>query len=252
MNIPFQKITAIDFGMFQIHVWGLMVALGMLAGLLITLKEAKKKKIDQTHVYDVFILMFIASMIGSRILYVILFWKYFAQDWSAIFRVWDGGLVYYGGFLAAVAVIWLYLKKHKLKFLKMADIMAPGLALGLGIGRIGCYLIGDHLGAKTTFFLGSMFNGELRHEPSLYLSLNGFMIFVILMLLKKGLEKKEGAMTYTFLILYGVTRFFLDYTRAFDISYFADPRYFTLTISQWISILLVVIFGPLLYKKLKK
>lgn len=253
MNLPFQKITVIDLGLVQIHVWGLMVALGMLAGLLVILHEAKKRyKIDPTYVYDIFILMFIASMVGSRLLYVFLYWRQFLADPVQIFKVWDGGLVYYGGFLAAILVIFLYLRKKKFKFWKFADMMVPGLALGLGIGRIGCYLIGDHIGAKTTFFLGSMLNGELRHEPALYLSLNGFFLFIVLWLLRDKFWKKEGALACIFLILYSVTRFFLDFTRAADLPYFSDPRYFLLTVSQWISIFLVVVFAPLLVHKLKK
>lgn len=252
MNIPFQKITVIDLGLAQIHVWGLMVALGMLAGLLVMLRESKRYEIDQTVVYDIFILMFISSMVGARLFYCVLYWRTFLANPFEIFKVWDGGLVFLGGFLSAMLVIFLYLRRHKIHFWKAADMMAPSMALGLGIGRIGCYLIGDHLGAKTTFLLGSMFNGELRHEPSLYLSLNGFLLFLILWFLRKKLWKKTGALAYLFLTYYGVTRFFLDFTRASDIMAFSDPRYFSLTISQWISILFVVIFAPLFVYKLRK
>ncbi|MBU1993046.1 prolipoprotein diacylglyceryl transferase [Patescibacteria group bacterium] len=251
MNIPFQKIIILDLGLVHIHIWGLMVALGLLAGLLVTLKLAKKYKISEVHVYDIFLLLFASSMIGARFLYVLLEWDYFEDNLVDIFKVWDGGMVFYGGFLAAVLVIWLYLKKKKIDFWKVTDMMAPGMALGLGIGRIGCYLIGDHLGAKTSFFLGSMFKGELRHEPALYLSVNGFILFVVLWILKDKL-KETGALTYVFLILYGIVRFFLDFTRATDLPGLSDPRFFSLTISQWISILLVITFVPLFVKKLRK
>jgi phosphatidylglycerol:prolipoprotein diacylglycerol transferase len=247
--MTFTKYTVISIGPLQIQVWGLLVALGMLAALLYTLREAKRKKMKGETFLDLFIISFIASIIGSRLLYVALFWDSFKDDLFSIVRINEGGLVFLGGVFLVLVSILAYTKLKKLKFWKVADVIAPGFALGIGIGRIGCYLIGDHIGARTNFFLGSYYNGDLRHEPSLYLVINGFVLFLFLLLIKPFV-RTEGVMSYIFIVWYSFARFLLDFTRAADIAMISDPRYYSLTFSQWASLVLFVIFLPLLIRKL--
>jgi prolipoprotein diacylglyceryl transferase len=221
----FSKFTTIQIGPLQIQVWGLLVALGMLAGLLFTLREAKRKKLKGENFIDLFIIIFILSIIGSRLLYVALFWQDYANDLTKIFYITEGGLVFIGGVVLAVLGMLLYTKLKKLSFWKTADTIVPGFALGIGIGRIGCYLIGDHIGSRTNFFLGSYYNGDLRHEPALYLSINGFLLFIFLYLLRPFI-RTEGIMSYIFIVWYSVSRFLIDFTRAADIEVLSDPRYY--------------------------
>lgn len=239
--MPFTKITEIPLGPMTIKIWGLLVALGMIAGLLLTLKEAKRKRIDTGSVYNLFILIFIMSMIGGRIFYVLLFLPYYIMQPLDIFKIWQGGMVFYGGVLFALLAMLIYLRKKKINFWRFADIAAPGTALGIFIGRIGCFLIGDHIGAKTSLPFGSYYGNEefLRHEPSLYLSLNGLVLFIVLWLLRKKF-KNVGALGALFLIWYSFSRFFLDFTRANDLPAVSDPRFYGLTISQIASIFIFV------------
>jgi phosphatidylglycerol:prolipoprotein diacylglycerol transferase len=248
--MTFTKITTIPVGPIDIQIWGLLVALGMLAGLLYTLREAKKRKMNTENFIDIFIIIFVSAIVGSRLLYVAQFWQEYANDPMAIIKIQQGGLTFLGGVFLSVLALFIYTKLKKLSFWKVVDIMAPGFALGIGIGRIGCYLIGDHIGARTDFFLGSYYNGDLRHEPSLYLSINGFLLFFVLILLKPFLKNKEGALGYLFIAWYALSRFLLDFTRAADIEALSDPRYYGLTFSQWASLVLFVIFTPLLIRKL--
>lgn len=248
--MTFTKITTIPVGPIDIQIWGLLVALGMLAGLLYTLREAKKRKMNTEHFIDIFIIIFVFAIVGSRLLYVAQFWQEYANDPMAIIKIQQGGLTFLGGVFLSVLALFIYTKLKKLSFWKVVDILAPGFALGIGIGRIGCYLIGDHIGARTNFFLGSYYNGDLRHEPSLYLSINGFLLFFVLILLKPFLKNKEGALGYLFIAWYALSRFLIDFTRAADIEGLSDPRYYSLTFSQWASLILFVIFTPLLIRKL--
>jgi phosphatidylglycerol:prolipoprotein diacylglycerol transferase len=249
--MTFEKLTVIPIGPVQIQVWGLLVAIGMLTALLFTLKEAKRKKMKSEPFIDIFIISFVASIVGSRILYVILFWESYKDNFWKVFYINEGGLVFLGGVLLVILSIFLYTRLKKMRFWQVADAIAPGFALGIGIGRIGCYLIGDHIGSRTNFFLGSYYNGDLRHEPALYLSINGFVLFLFLFLLRPFV-KTEGVMTYIFIVWYSVSRFLLDFTRAADIQGLSDPRYYGLTISQWMSLVLVVVFVPLLVHKLAR
>ena len=189
--MEFTKITQIPIGPVHIQVWGLLVALGMLAGLFLSIKEAKKRGIKADYFYDMFIIAVITSMIGSRLAYAALYWENFRDNLLDVFKVWEGGLVFLGGFFAALLGIFIYMKSKKLRFWEIADIMAPGMALGYAIGRQGCFLIGDHIGAPIERFgIGSYFNGEnfLRHEVSLYLSLGALLIFFVLLFLKNKIK----------------------------------------------------------------
>ncbi len=240
--MEFTKITQIPIGPIHIQVWGLLVALGMLAGLFLSVKEAKRRGIKADYFYDMFVIAVITSVIGSRLMYIVLYWDNFRGNFPDIFKVWEGGLVFIGGFFAALLGIFIYMKSKKLRFWEIADIMAPGMALGYAIGRQGCFLIGDHIGAPIRRFgIGSYFNGEdfLRHEVSLYLSLGALLIFFVLLFLKNKINV-AGGMAFAFLGMYSVMRFFVDFLRANDLEGFSDPRYFGLTISQWFCIVIFV------------
>ncbi|MBI2463330.1 prolipoprotein diacylglyceryl transferase [Candidatus Peregrinibacteria bacterium] len=247
---PFTKITEIQIGFLSIKIWGLLVGIGMLAGLFIALKEAQRKGVKRELILDLFIWIFISSMIGGRLLYVVLFWKDFLDNPLSALALWDGGMVFYGGVLAALVALLLIIKKHGISFWKIADVAAPGLALGIFFGRIGCYLVGYHVGSKTSFFLASNYHGELRHEPALYdLFINGFVLFCILWYLRKYF-KKEGMIAWFFIIWYAVARFFLDFFRNTDLpGALADPRFFGFTISQFISLIILCIFLPIGFRK---
>ncbi len=247
----FSKVTTINVGPVGIQIWGLLVALGMLLALLLAVKEAKRKKMNSENFIDMFILIFIAAIIGSRLLYIAQYWEMFSDDISTVIKLNHGGLVFMGGFFLSALVLFAYTKFKKLSFWKVADIIAPGLAIAIALGRVGDYLIGSHVGSRTTFPLGSYFENDLRHEPALYLAINAFVLFLFLILVKPFI-KKEGLMSYIFIVWYSIARFLIDFTRNNDIDILAEPRYANLTLTQWICIVLFVIFVPLLSLKIAK
>ena len=250
--MEFVKLTTLNIGPIAIQLWGLLVAVGLLLALLLAVKEAKLRKMDTERFFDLFIIVFVAGLIGARLMYCIEHYDVFLAEPFKIINILEGGLNFYGGFLLAGLASWLYVRIKKLKFWKMADVIAPGLALAIGIGRIGDYLSGSIVGARTNCFLGSYYNGDLRHEPSLYLIINALILFIALQLIKPFVRKKEGVLAYLFVVWYAVARLILDFTRNTDITYLAEPRFFYLTLSQWISVVLIVVFAPLLVMKLKK
>jgi len=249
--MDFSKITTIGVGSVNIQIWGLLVAVGMLFGLLLALKEAKRKKMNSEYFIDIFIIIFVTAIIGSRLLYVAEHRDMFQGDWLSIVKLNYGGLVLIGGGLIASIAVLAYTKLKKLSFWKSIDIVAIGATLAIAIGRIGDYLIGSHIGSRTSFPLGSYYQGDLRHEPSLYLAINALILFVFLILIKPFI-KKEGLISYIFIVWYSITRFLLDFTRSSDLEVLSDPRYMSLTITQWVCIGLFVIFVPLLSLKIAK
>jgi len=127
----------------------------------------------------------------------------------------------------------------KLDLLKTADLLAPAAAIGIFIGRIGCFLINDHQGAPANLpWAIRWLDGISRHPVALYLSLNGLILFLILLFLKPKL-KKPGQLAFIFLTYYAASRFLLDFTRASGTA-LSDPHYLNLTFSQWASLAILI------------
>ncbi len=217
-----------------------MVALGFIVGIILILWQAKQAGYKTDKLLDLVLWVFIASMVGSRVFYVILFWSDFAGRFIDVFKIWNGGMVFYGGLLFAIAVFLLFARRHKMNLWVLSDWAAPALAIGTAIGRIGCHLIQDHPGAVTTVPWGIMVNGQLRHETAMYLVFSNLIIFLVLWLwLRKSKALPVGALFYIYLIWEGITRFAIDFWRATDLPN-SDPRFWGLTISQYIGIGLVI------------
>lgn len=151
-----------------------------------------------------------------------------------------------GGFAGALAAFLIYARKKRLNLIASADALIFGLPLGLGCGRIGCFLVHDHPGTMTDFFLGvKQSGGGAIHDHGLYLSLNGFALALAFYLLSRK-KRKEGFFVQVFLIWYGAVRFFLDFFRA------QDAVYLGLTPAQYFSILMFatgLIWAFKVYKK---
>lgn len=246
--IPWFQYTSIDFSFLKLNVWGILVSLGFLVGMVAVYFELKKKKLEVGRVYDLVFWIILSSMIGGRLLYVAEHLNIFFAAPLDILKLWEGGMSVYGGFLGAILAVGIYLRKNKLNFWQYADAIIFGLPLGLFIGRLGCFLIHDHPGAKTDFFLGVNYPDGIRHDLGLYDSFLGLAIFLGFLVLRKN-NWRAGFYTATFSVAYGAARFFLDFLRAADILG-ADPRYFGLTLAQYLSLILVV-FGAWFFCKLK-
>lgn len=278
--IPYRVYDQINIGPITIYTWGFFVGLGFVVGLVYALKEARKRGIDQKKVLNLAIFIFIGVVLGARLGYVLQFFGYYFGRPAEIFKLWDGGMMFYGGFVGAVLLGIFYLIFHgrKKEILLTADILAPGIALGLAIGRIGCILINEHQGALTSLPWAILWpDGTLRHPVAIYLSLNAFVLFLILRHIKNRPEKheliqngpdiatptflilpplagggsKEGVVRNPFLVFllyYSVSRFFLDFTRSQG-TYLSDPHFWGLTTSQYISLTIFMVIVIILFRK---
>jgi phosphatidylglycerol:prolipoprotein diacylglycerol transferase len=129
-------------GPFALHTYGVFVAIAFLASISLALREARRVGESADHILDLCFYILVAAIVGSRILYVVINWPVFQQDPLEILRIWRGGLVFYGGFIAAVLTAFWYVRKAGLSPWKTTDILAPSLAFGQFIGRIGCFFAG--------------------------------------------------------------------------------------------------------------
>ena len=149
-----------------------------------------------------------ASLLGARLLYVLIEYKYFIDNPLEAFKIWKGGLVFYGGMIAAMAAGLIYIRKHDMPLWRVGDIVAPSLAIGQAIGRWGCFFAGCCYGVKTDVPWAITFTNPKSlapldiplHPTQIYLSLNALVIFGILMWLLKR-KSFDGQVLWTYGIL---------------------------------------------------
>jgi len=143
-----------------IHTYGLMLLIGFYAGWLLSLWRARKEGVEGRHITDLLVYTVISAIFGARLLYVIQYWSHFSSFWD-FFKVWEGGLVFYGGMVTGTITVTAVIVRRKLSIRKLADILGPSVALGLVFGRIGCFGFGCCYGDVThTFPLRVQFPGK--------------------------------------------------------------------------------------------
>ncbi|HKY63770.1 MAG TPA: prolipoprotein diacylglyceryl transferase [bacterium] len=131
-----------DIGGLKVHSYGLMVAVGFLAALGWVRYQAPKEGLPAAAMIDLAFWLMLAAIVGSRLAFIAVEWEVYARNPAAIFKIWEGGLVFYGGLIACIFTAWFYLKRRAWSFWKVADVFMPGVALGHAFGRIGCFLAG--------------------------------------------------------------------------------------------------------------
>ena len=236
--IPYFELKTIPLGPLTIQAWGLMVALGIFVGAWVGARMAKRRGLDPSAVWDAAVWIVIGAMVMARLFHVAFYdpARYLADPLSVV-AIWEGGMSMFGGFAGALAAgIW-FMRRRKLDIWQYADAMVYGLPVGIGIGRIGCFLIHDHPGTLTHFILGIKYpDGSVRHDLGLYESLNGLALFVVFLFLKKK-NPSTGTFLTVFLLWYGFSRFILDFFRATD-GAIVDARYAGLTPAQYVAVIL--------------
>ncbi len=247
--IPYFQFTSITLGPVTIHVWGLLVALGVIAGAWAAARLARERNQDEKLVWDAVLWIIVGAMVGGRLMHVVYDPGVYLENPIELLHVWHGGLSVMGGFLGASLVGVWYLRKKKVSVREYADTLLFGLPLGLFVGRIGCFLIHDHPGALTDVFFAVQYPGGARLDHGMLLSINGLVLFLVFLWLRKR-QVAYGVYTTVFLIWYGAVRFALDFFRATD-GAIVDTRYLGLTPAQYVSIAMVV-WGVWLWKKQRK
>jgi phosphatidylglycerol:prolipoprotein diacylglycerol transferase len=247
-------------GDFRVPAYGVMAVTGYLVGMYFINKEAIRNEIQPIMIQTLSMWVIVGMLLGARIWYVWENWFQFAPNPLAIFKLWEGGMVFYGGFIGGFAGGILFIKIAKLHLAKVMDIMAPGIAIAIGIGRIGCFLNGCCYGRVTNSCIGISFparwtppaywdhlqrgwvpEGALHSLPviptQLLSALNLFLIFGILWKLRTR-KFFNGFLFTLFIGLYGLQRFTIDFFRQYSGNALI-LKY--LTLSQVLSIFMMAI-----------
>jgi phosphatidylglycerol:prolipoprotein diacylglycerol transferase len=206
-------------GPLTVHWYGILVAIGFLAGLWTAARRARFAGISPEVIYDFGPWLIVGGILGGRILYVISYWnEQFAGDFKEIFMIQHGGLVFYGGLIGAVITGIAYLYFKKLPVWKIADIMAPSVALGSAFGRIGCLMNGCCYGRACSLPWAITFppdhetHGLPVHPTEIYDSALNFAFYFFLAWLFRR-RKFDGQIFAIYLIGYAILRSFVEYFR---------------------------------------
>jgi len=205
-----------NLGPLEIRTYGVLVAIAFLVAIYFAANLAEKNGIKKDIIYDLGFVIIISSVIGARLLYVFVWYKYFLNNFLEIFMVWKGGLVFYGGLIGAVIGGAIFIKKNNLSVLKIGDISMPFVALAHSIGRIGCFYNGCCYG-RVDEKCGIVFpaiGDDKPHLPTqLYESIFNFLNFLILIFLYKKFKKIQGLVFYMYFFNYAIIRIIIELFR---------------------------------------
>jgi len=207
----------IRFNGFAIHTYGVLVAAGFLAGVAFSIREGRLAGIPKQQILDLCFYLLLAAIIGSRLLYVILYLDEYLESPLAIFAIWKGGLVFSGGLIAALVTGLVLAGRWKMGMWRTADVMAPGIALGQAIGRIGCFFAGCCYGDPTDAFCAVTFTDPDSlaplftplHPTQLYSSGALLLIFLILWAFRNH-TKWQGQVFCLYVFLHSSARLIIE------------------------------------------
>ncbi len=209
--------------------------------LVYVVRRAVKQEKPIEIALNLALILMIGGFVGGRLFHV--FYElpqYYAEDWTRVFKFWEGGFVFFGGFIIALAASWIYVWKMKLSFLEWANFYAPVGALGYGLGRISCFLAGCCYGGSCAAPWAVTFpwdaNQIARHPVQLYAVFWELIVFLILIWLEKKNQLKNRIF-FLWLIGHSLGRMMMEHYR----EDFRGNLIWNLSISTWISLILLAI-----------
>jgi len=241
-------------GGIKVFGYGTMLFLAFLGSMNLAAWRARREKLDPEVIYDLSLWVFVGGLIGARLFYVIQYWGDKVRTIGDIFKIWEGGIVLYGSIMGGTAAFFLYRVIRPFPLRPFLDVVAPSLALGVALGRLGCFLNGCCYGDRcedlpwTISFprpsppwADQVAEGILTrealwslpvHPTQLYSAIDG-LVLLLLLSAYYPLRRRDGEVMALLMVTYPITRFLIEYLRNDEGVFFLG-----LTISQNISLLL--------------
>ena len=245
-----------------IYWYGIILALGMLAGLFLCMKQAKRFGLTEDNVLDFVLWAVPCCILGSRIYYVVFYLDLYRTaagglDWGRIIAIWDGGLAIYGTVIAGIIVALIFTRVKKIRFAAMTDLAVMGLLLGQVIGRWANFINREAFGAETTLpwrmkLWTSAYTSIEVHPTFLYESLwNLVGLLLILFIVSKG-RRFDGENTWFYFLWYGLGRSWIEGLRTdslylFNWTFLGQP----IRVSQALSAVLAAVAAFMLFYNIK-
>ncbi|MDO8747760.1 MAG: prolipoprotein diacylglyceryl transferase [Candidatus Omnitrophota bacterium] len=222
------------FGFFQIYGYGLMVALAFWVSVSLLARRGYVLGLERDFFWNLSFWALTGGILGGRLMYILLNLDFFLKDPLEIFKLWHGGLVWYGGFIAGLLSAILYLKRNKAPILKTLDLAAPFIGLAHAIGRIGCFLNGCCYGRPVSWGIYFPEHNERLIPVQLISSIDLLVIFIILRFLEER-PHRPGSIVVYYLLFSSLERFLAEFLRNDS-----TRNFFGLTIFQLISMLVFI------------
>lgn len=234
----------IQIGSFYLPTYGVLVALGFLAGLTITVGLARRGGLDAEKVTNLAVYCALAGLLGAKILMILFDWRLFMSDPRQIFSLstLQAAGVFQGGLVLAFVTAFLYMRHTGLPWLRTLDVFAPGVAIGHAIGRVGCFAAGCCWGRECSLPWAVTFHnpeaaeltgvplGVPLHPSQIYEMLTEFALFALLYWLFAK-PHAPGKIMGLYLVLSSAARFLIEFTRFHE-----QGLYWGLSLTQWIAI----------------
>ena len=243
-------------GPFPVHTYGLLIAIGFLVAVSTIRRLSSRNGLDPNQMADFAFWLMVVGFLGARVLFVVTRWQDYAADPLAILRVWEGGLVFFGGPLAGIPFgLWL-MKKKGISGWKAIDVFLPGVTIAHAFGRLGCVAAGCCYGRPTSLPWGIRFNSELvdvshrgipLHPVQLYESAALAVLFAGLWWLFPR-RKFDGQVGLTYLLVYPILRSILEEFRGDSVRGFVIDG--VLSTSQFISVMVFITALVVLLRRL--
>jgi phosphatidylglycerol:prolipoprotein diacylglycerol transferase len=246
-----QVLFSIPGTSIKIFGYGTMLTVAFLSAMYLAAWRAKREKLNPEIMWDVAFWVIVGGVLGARLFYVWQYWGTRIKSFWQIFEVWKGGIVLYGSIMGGTLAFFVYWWARRFPLRPMLDAVAPSLALGIAIGRIGCFLNGCCYGdrcdlpwavrfpAPSSPWADQVDRGLLDvsarwslpiHPTQLYSTIDG-VILCLLLSAFYPLRRRDGEVMALLMVTYPISRVFIEYLRSDEGIYFAG-----MTISQNISI----------------
>lgn len=231
----------LQVGSLKLYTYGFFVALGFIIAIWFTKRNARFYGVPDQMVSDLFLTVLISALAGARILYVLINIDAYRDNVLDIFKIWNGGLVFFGGFIGGALGAIIFLRIKKMDIWKTADVISPGLALGHSVGRFGCLFAGCCYGKSCSLPIAITFTNPDSlaplniplHPTQLYMIASNFVLFLILLAIQRR-KRFNGMVFLSYIMLYSVFRSIIEFFRGdFRGNFFFD----FLSLSQGIGLL---------------
>ncbi|MEO6810479.1 MAG: prolipoprotein diacylglyceryl transferase [Isosphaeraceae bacterium] len=252
------RIPGVDVPIFG---YGAMLFLAFVGSMNLAAWRARREKLDEEAVYDLALYIFLGGLLGARAFYV---WQYWGERiktvWD-VFKIWEGGIVFYGSVMGGAAAFFLYWAWRRFPLRPMLDVVAPSMTVGIALGRLGCFLNGCCYGdrcdlpwavrfpAPSPPWIDQVHHGLIPesalaslavHPTQLYSSFDG-LVLLLLLSAYFPVRRRDGEVMALLMVTYPITRFLIEHLRNDEGVFFAG-----LTISQNLSIG-IFLFGLLFW-----
>lgn len=237
LNIP------TPFGQIPVFSYGSMIALGFLLTYVYICRLATRRGIDDEHITDLYLVIIVTSILGARLNYVASNWREYAENPATIIRIWEGGMVYLGGFTGAMVGGLGYLWLRGLPFGPYYDMFSPAVPFACALGRVGCFLNGCCFGVECTLPWAMVFPKrtgaglEPRHPTQIYEMLMLLAIAAFMHWFYQR-NRRPGLAMVMFCYLYAADRFIIEFFRA-ESTY--ESYLFGLTLAQSTCVPIVLV-----------